>query len=129
MGPPTLTVQSAKKTPGTKSTTPQPVRKNSVKRSLTHSKSTSVLPKPGQPVSFRSTIARLNQDTEGLSSKSRQGGTLERRKNLGSTSSTPSLTKENPKGLASVTTKLGTGLGKLKKSVSSNVLKNSTNKH
>jgi len=131
MGPPKTHVLSAKKTrhtPGTSSTTPQPVRKNSVKRSLTHSKSTSVLPRPGQPVSFRSTIARLNQDTEELSSKSRQGGTLERRKNLGSTSSTPSLTKENPKGLASVTTKLGTGLGKLKKSVSSNVLKNSTNK-
>ena len=57
MAPPrTVTVPSAKKprqTPGKSSTTPQPVRKSTTKRSLTHSVSTSVLPRPGQPVSFR----------------------------------------------------------------------------
>jgi len=135
MAPPrTVTVPSAKKsrqTPGKSSTTPQPVRKTTAKRSLTHSVSTSVLPRPGQPVSFRSTIARLNQDTEGISGKTKQGNTLERRKNLGSSSSMASLAKENPgmpKGMVSVTEKLGTGFGKFKKSVSSTVLKNSTNK-
>ena len=60
----------------------------------------------------RSTIARLNQDTEGVSGKSKQGNTLDRRKNLGSTSSSANLAKENPgmpKSMASVTEKLGTG--------------------
>jgi len=135
MAPPrTVTVPSAKKsrqTPGKSSTTPQPVRKNPTKRSLTHSVSASVLPRPGQPVSFRSTIARLNQDSEGISGKTKQGNTLERRKNLVSSSSMASLAKENPgmpRGMVSVTEKLGTGFGKIKKSVSSTVLKNSTNK-
>jgi len=106
-----------------------------------------VLPRPGQPtqpVSFRSTLARINPDSEQdlpaymagtNSSKIRHGGTLERKKNLGLGGSSVNLAKENPgleagktKGLTSVTNKLGTGLGKLRKSVSSNVLK-TTNKN
>jgi len=149
MAPPvrTGTLPSSRKgrqTPGKSSTTPQPVRKTVAKRSLTHSVSTSVLPRPGQtaqPVSFRSTINRLNPETEGdvpaymqstANSKMRHGGTLERKKNMPSASSMVNLAKENPgvsKGFTSVTTKLGNGLGKLRKSVSSNVLKNSTNKN
>jgi len=70
------------------------------------------------------------------SSKIRHGGTLERKKNLGFGGSIVNLAKENPgqevgktKGLAAtVTNKLGTGLGKLRKSVSTNVLK-TTNKN
>jgi len=138
MAPPlkTVTLSSAgetRQTPGKSSTTPQPVRKNVAKRSLTTSVSTSVLPRPGQPTqppSFRSTIARLNQDTDvDTVGKNRLGGTMERRKNHSST--TANLAKENPgvpKGLSSVTNKLGTGFGKLRKSVSSNVLK-TTNKN
>jgi len=148
MAPPvrTGTLPSARKgrqTPAKSSTTPQPVRKTVAKRSLTHSVSTSVLPRPGQPgqpVSFRSTINRLNPESEGegpaymqntASSKIKQGGTLERRKNLGAASMS-NLAKENPgvsKGFTAVTNKLGNGLGKLRKSVSTNVLKNSTNKN
>ena len=48
--------RKSRPTPQTSSTTPQPVRKTVAKRSLTHSVSTSVLPRPGQatqPVSFR----------------------------------------------------------------------------
>jgi len=147
MAPPVRTggMPSARKgrpTPSKNSTTPQPVRKTVAKRSLTHSVSTSVLPRPGQPsqpVSFRSTIARLNPECDTdqpaymhgtANSKMRAGGTLERKRNLGG-GSVSNLAKENPgveagkpKGFSAVTNKLGNGLGKLKKSVSSaNVLK------
>jgi len=141
-------VRKGRPTPSKSSTTPQPVRKTVAKRSLTHSVSTSVLPRPGQPtqpVSFRSTLARINPETDQdqpaymagtNSSKIRHGGTLERKKNLGFGGSIVNLAKENPgqevgktKGLAAtVTNKLGTGLGKLRKSVSTNVLK-TTNKN
>eukprot|EP00092_Neocalanus_flemingeri_P085735 GFUD01107922.1.p1 GENE.GFUD01107922.1~~GFUD01107922.1.p1 ORF type:complete len:358 (-),score=112.13 GFUD01107922.1:169-1191(-) len=127
------------------STTPQPVRKTVSKRSLTQSVSTSVLPRPGQPsqpLSFRSTIARLNTESDAEKppymqrpavSKIRQGATMERKK-TSATGSMVSLAKENPgfetgksKGFSSVANKLGNGLGKLKKSVSSNVLSNNKN--
>eukprot|EP00092_Neocalanus_flemingeri_P009064 GFUD01009756.1.p1 GENE.GFUD01009756.1~~GFUD01009756.1.p1 ORF type:complete len:357 (+),score=106.91 GFUD01009756.1:125-1195(+) len=147
MAPPVRgAIASARKgrpTPSKSSTTPQPVRKTVAKRSLAHSVSTSVLPRPGQPVSFRSTIARLNPESDAehpaymhstANSKMRHGGTMDRKKSS-ITGSMVNLAKENPgietgksKGFSSVTNKLGNGLGRLKKSVSSNVLK-SNNKN
>merc|ERR1712059_57262 len=87
------------------STTPQPVKRTLVKR---NSVSTSVLPKMGssQPVSFKSTIARVNpEQTEQQfkfmqgtqSSKLKQGGSLERRRKE---SSNMPLAKENSAGEA-----------------------------
>ena len=69
---------------------------------------------------FRSTIARLNPDSDTevpaymlstASSKIKQGGTLERKKNMGAASMV-NLAKENPgvsKGFTAVTSKLGNG--------------------
>eukprot|EP00092_Neocalanus_flemingeri_P034431 GFUD01037440.1.p1 GENE.GFUD01037440.1~~GFUD01037440.1.p1 ORF type:complete len:1294 (-),score=325.55 GFUD01037440.1:100-3498(-) len=140
-----ISARKGRPTTSKSSTTPQPVRKAVSKRSLTQSVSASVLPRPGQssqPVSFRSTIARLNPGSDvdqpaymqrPAVSKIRQGGAMERKK-ASATGSMVNLAKENPgletgksKGFSSVANKLGNGLGKLKKSVSSNVLSNKKN--
>lgn len=160
MGPPKPT--SAKKKSGPTPSklsgpiTPQPVRRTTVKRSLSqYSQSTSNLPKVGpQPVSMRSTIQRL-QDVDGAEIQETAGGArnymsgtaASKNKAQGGfgaasldrnykakTGSTLSLAKENPrtsaeslssktKGFSSMSSKIGTGFGKLKKSVSNTVLK------
>jgi kinesin family protein 18/19 len=139
----------SKQSHGFGATTPQPVRRATVKRSLSqYSQSTSVLPRvPPHPVSLRSTIQRLQEpeetpETRGYmtataSSKRKAhggSGVLERNNKLKSGSNLH-LAKENPsteslvtkKGFSSMSSKIGSGFGRLKKSVSGTVLKQ-TNK-
>jgi len=164
MGPPKPTSTKKKSGPTPSKLggpiTPQPVRRSTVKRSLSqYSQSTSNLPKVGpHPVSMRSTIQRLqDQDGAGVEVQESSGGarnymtgttasknkaqgglggasTLDRNYKV-KTGSTLSLNvKENPrsgaeslssktKGFSSMSSKIGTGFGKLKKSVSNTVLK------
>merc|ERR1712154_467753 len=131
--------------------TPQPQRRNPVKRTLSqYSQSTSNLPKVGpQPVSMRQTIQRLQEPagelletngaksymtaassknrTQGLTTmtldrnyKAKSGSTLSLAKENPKRSSTESLSSK-PKGFSSMSSKIGSGLGKLKKSVSNSV--------